>query len=57
MHTKAGPLRPSRELLELLQLGRALVVEEKTDAGDVKLVIDFETAGRKTLLAKFVTDA
>lgn len=39
------------------KFGRGRVVEEKTDAGDLKLVIDFESAGRKTLLAKFVTDA
>jgi hypothetical protein len=39
------------------KFGRGKVVEEKTDAGDLKLVIDFESAGRKTLLAKFVVDA
>ncbi len=39
------------------KFGTGLVVEEKADAGDLKLVIDFENAGRKTLLAKFVTDA
>jgi hypothetical protein len=39
------------------KFGRGKVVEEKTDAGDLKLVIDFESAGRKILLAKFVTDA
>jgi hypothetical protein len=39
------------------KFGRGKVVEEKTDAGDLKLVIDFESAGRKILLAKFVVDA
>ncbi|MEO7111326.1 MAG: hypothetical protein ABI183_12880 [Polyangiaceae bacterium] len=50
------PAKPERKVAHP-KFGRGLVVEEKSDAGDLKLVIDFENAGRKTLLAKFVTDA
>jgi hypothetical protein len=50
------PAKPERTVAHP-KFGRGKVVEEKTDAGDLKLVIDFENAGRKTLLAKFVTDA
>ncbi len=39
------------------KFGRGRVVEERSDGGESKLVVDFETAGQKTLLARFVTPA
>ncbi len=49
----AGP----RRVVVHPKFGRGAVVEERVDGGDPKLVIDFEAAGRKTLLARFVRDA
>ncbi|APR77917.1 Hypothetical protein A7982_03264 [Minicystis rosea] len=38
------------------KFGRGRVLETRTENGETKLVIAFETAGQKTLLARFVSD-
>jgi len=52
-----GPPVEALRLVAHPKFGRGRVLEERTQDGDAKLVIDFETAGRKTLLARFVKDA
>jgi hypothetical protein len=47
------PVKPERFVTHP-KFGRGKVVESVTEHGDTKLTIDFETAGRKTLLEKYV---
>jgi hypothetical protein len=43
-------------IVEHPKFGRGRVIEERIENQEPRLVIDFETAGRKTLLARFVTE-
>lgn len=53
---RTPPAAPER-FVQHPKFGRGRVVETRTENGETKLVIDFESAGRKTLLSRFVSDA
>jgi hypothetical protein len=51
------PAPPRERYVTHSTFGRGRVVETHHDASGTKLVIDFDTVGRKILLERFVTDA
>jgi len=51
----AAPTEPARFVVHP-KFGRGRVVEARTENGETKLVVEFESAGRKTLLARFVVE-
>jgi hypothetical protein len=51
------PAPPAPRFVVHPRFGRGRVVEERAGGAETKLVVDFETAGRKTVVARSVTDA